>query len=88
MLICNKLRKVKKVHQEKLETKNVATIIKDENSNLFSQELFCHFWGHTRLRMGGWRSPNSEDWRKRLAICLLYVVHCTLHTPQSNSVSL
>jgi hypothetical protein len=27
--------------------------------------------GHTRLRVGGWGSPNSDDWRKSLALCLL-----------------
>ncbi len=27
--------------------------------------------GHTRLRARGWRSPNSDDWRKSLAVCLL-----------------
>ncbi len=27
--------------------------------------------GHTRLRLKGWGSPNSDDWRKRLALCLL-----------------
>ncbi len=27
--------------------------------------------GHTRLRLKGWGIPNSDDWRKSLAICLL-----------------
>jgi hypothetical protein len=27
--------------------------------------------GHTRLRVRGWGSPNSDDWRKGLALCLL-----------------
>ncbi len=27
--------------------------------------------GHTRLRVRGWVSPNSDDWRKSLALCLL-----------------
>ncbi len=27
--------------------------------------------GHTRLRVRGWGSPNSNDWRKSLALCLL-----------------
>jgi hypothetical protein len=27
--------------------------------------------GHTRLRLRGWGSPNSDDWRKSLALCLL-----------------
>ncbi len=27
--------------------------------------------GHTRLRLKGWRSHNSDDWRKSLALCLL-----------------
>ncbi len=28
--------------------------------------------GHTRLRVRGWGSPNSDVWRKSLAFCLLY----------------
>jgi hypothetical protein len=28
--------------------------------------------GHTRLRVRGWGSPNSDDWRKSLALCLLF----------------
>jgi hypothetical protein len=31
--------------------------------------------GHTRLRARGWESPNSDDWRKSLALCLLCEVH-------------
>jgi hypothetical protein len=27
--------------------------------------------GHTRLRLRGWGSPNSDDWRKNIALCLL-----------------
>jgi hypothetical protein len=27
--------------------------------------------GHTRLRVRGWGSPNFDDWRKSLALCLL-----------------
>ncbi len=27
--------------------------------------------GHTRLRLRGWGSPNSEDWIKSLGLCLL-----------------
>ncbi len=27
--------------------------------------------GHTRLRVRGWGSPSSDDWRKSLALCLL-----------------
>ncbi len=27
--------------------------------------------GHTRLRVRGWGSPNSDDWRKSLSLCLL-----------------
>jgi hypothetical protein len=26
---------------------------------------------HTRLRVRGWGSPNSDDWRKSLALCVL-----------------
>ncbi len=33
--------------------------------------------GHTRLRVRGWGSSNSDDWRKSLALCLLYA--CSLH---------
>jgi hypothetical protein len=29
--------------------------------------------GHTRLRLKGWGRPNSDDWRKSLALCLLCV---------------
>ncbi len=29
---------------------------------------------HTRLRVRGWGSPNSDDWRKSLALCLLHVL--------------
>jgi hypothetical protein len=29
--------------------------------------------GHTRLRVRGWGSPNSDDWRKGLALCLLCI---------------
>jgi hypothetical protein len=31
--------------------------------------------GHTRLRVRGWGSPNSDDWRKSLALCLLCAYH-------------
>jgi len=27
--------------------------------------------GHIRLRVRGWGSPNSHDWRKSLALCQL-----------------
>jgi hypothetical protein len=27
--------------------------------------------GHTRLRLKGWGSPNSDDWRKSVALYLL-----------------
>ncbi len=27
--------------------------------------------GHSRLRVRGWGSPNSDDWRKSFALCLL-----------------
>jgi hypothetical protein len=30
--------------------------------------------GHTRLRVRGWGSQNSDDWRKSLARCLLCVL--------------
>jgi hypothetical protein len=28
--------------------------------------------GHTRQRLKGWGSPNSDDWRKGLALCLYH----------------
>ncbi len=31
--------------------------------------------GHTRLLLKGWGSPNSDDWRKSLALCLLCASH-------------
>jgi hypothetical protein len=27
--------------------------------------------GHTRLQVWGWGSPNADDWRKSLTLCLL-----------------
>ncbi len=30
--------------------------------------------GQTRLRVRAWGSPNPDDWRKSLALCLLYWV--------------
>ncbi len=33
---------------------------------------------HTRLRVRGWGSPNSDDWRKGLVLRLLYGAHCPL----------
>ncbi len=35
--------------------------------------------GHIRLRVRGWGSPNSDDWRKSLALCLL-CGHTQQHT--------
>ncbi len=37
---------------------------------------------HTRLRVRGWGSPNSEDWRKSLSLCLLCAPTC--HLPSLN----
>ncbi len=37
--------------------------------------------GHTRLRLRGWGSPNSDDWRISLALYLL----CTLTDTQPHS---
>ncbi len=34
--------------------------------------------GHTRLRLRGWGSPNSDDWRKSLALCLLCAFYSDL----------
>jgi hypothetical protein len=33
--------------------------------------------GHTCLRLRGWGSPNSDDWRKSVALCLLsgFITH-------------
>jgi hypothetical protein len=36
--------------------------------------------GLTRLRVRGWGSPNSDDWRKSLALCLL----CAPNRPLNN----
>ncbi len=36
--------------------------------------------GHTRLRVRGWGSPNSDDWRKSSALCLL----CDQTQPRRN----
>jgi hypothetical protein len=36
--------------------------------------------GHTRLRVRGWGSPNSDDWRKGLALCLLSALHQLYYT--------
>ncbi len=30
-------------------------------------------WLHIRLRVMGWGNPNSDDWRKNLAHCILFV---------------
>jgi hypothetical protein len=40
--------------------------------------------GHTRLRVRGWGSPNSDDWRKSLALSLLCGVYppCGRGRPQ------
>ncbi len=46
-------------------------------SHPFSRQRVCHYprakgaGEHTRLRVRGWRSPNSDDWRKSLVLCLL-----------------
>ncbi len=43
--------------------------------------------GHTRLRVRGWGCPNSNDWRKSLALCLLCAPTQThLGSPQLLSV--
>ncbi len=31
---------------------------------------------HTRRRVRGWGSPNSDDWKKSLALCLLCEIIC------------
>ncbi len=38
--------------------------------------------GHTRLRLKGWGSPNSDDWRKSVALCLL----CAATTSQQRPI--
>ncbi len=35
--------------------------------------------GDTRLMARGWGSPNSDDWRKSLALCLQYSVSATVN---------
>jgi hypothetical protein len=32
--------------------------------------------GHTGLRVRGWGSPDSDDWRNSLALCLLCDLMC------------
>ncbi len=45
--------------------------------------------GHTRVRVRGWGSPNSNDWRKGLALCLLCASQASTPTPMyPNVVSL
>jgi hypothetical protein len=39
--------------------------------------------GQTRLRVRGWGRPNSNDWRKSLALCLL----CGLTLPERSTFS-
>ncbi len=34
---------------------------------------------HTRLRVRGWGRPNSGDWRKSLALCILCGLHDSLN---------
>ncbi len=36
--------------------------------------------GHIRLRVRGCGSPDNDDWRKSLALCLLYPSYCQLST--------
>jgi hypothetical protein len=36
---------------------------------------------HTRLRVRGWGSPNSDDWGKSLALCLLCVAGSVTSLP-------
>jgi hypothetical protein len=46
-------------------------------SHPFSRQRVCPYprnnrvGGHTRVRVRGWGSLNSNDWRKSLALCLL-----------------
>ncbi len=35
---------------------------------------------HPRLRVRGWGSPNSDDWRESLALCLLCGVNAAYST--------
>jgi hypothetical protein len=63
------------------------TFYKDEKGYINPARPHCKRWteilpaharshgGHTRPRVRGWWSPNSDDWRKSLALCLL----CGLH---------
>jgi hypothetical protein len=39
--------------------------------------------GHTRLRVRGWGSPNSDDWRKSLALCILCVWYYSIYDSSS-----
>jgi hypothetical protein len=41
---------------------------------------------HTRLRLKGWGSPNSDDMRKSLALCLLCAVEVQRYLPLHSSL--
>ncbi len=43
---------------------------------------------HTRPRLRGWGSPNSDDWRKSLALCLLCAVHLLVSNPTPHNLAL
>ncbi len=40
--------------------------------------------GHIRLRMRGWGSPNPDDWRKSLTLCLLCGTYCTVNVAKKS----
>ncbi len=40
---------------------------------------------HTRLRVRRWGGPNSDDWRKSLALCLLCVPNCIPHLKEMSN---
>ncbi len=44
--------------------------------------------GHTRMRLRGWGSPNSDDWRKSLSLCLLCFLIYALTQSVSNLLEL
>jgi hypothetical protein len=43
--------------------------------------------GHTRLWVRGWGSPNSDDWRKSLALCLYSVLLPVISLLLTNTIS-
>ncbi len=73
-----------KIHHKVLIYKEYHTVCPSselEFSQALSRQQVCsspqNRGGHTRLQVRGWKSPNSDDWRKSLALCLICVIHDT-----------